>query len=392
MSAPVQRPRLHLMTASRLRSINTCMRQHEFRYELGITPVVDAAALRFGTVMHLGLESWWRAFAEGVAETALDRALVAVTESIERSAERGAPTMDAFETARVMAMLAGYDARWHSFAATCEVIGVEVPFLLPMLHPQTGEPARGWRIAGKMDGVLRLADGRVAVLEHKGSSDDVTIGSDYRRKLLLDAQVSHYFDGVTSLGLTAEVCIYDVLVKPKTRPAEATPPEKRRYTQPSDKACPECNRKRNATPPPHTDTAGRTCANGRIVTDPGGALYAGMREFAETPEEYGARVIADVMGDLDGHFHHVEVSRLPHEQVNHREDVWFAAKEVMHARHNGVHRRNTHACFKFGRCPYLDVCEGTARVDDPARFKRVSDPHVELTDAQPQTATTGEDR
>jgi hypothetical protein len=83
---------------------------------------------------------------------------------------------------------------------------------------------RGAHLAdrGKLDGLLRLADGRVAILEHKTTSSDARSGSDYRRRLTLDPQVGTYFEGCEALGTPAEVCVWDVLQKPAIRPLRAT--------------------------------------------------------------------------------------------------------------------------------------------------------------------------
>jgi hypothetical protein len=52
---------LELLTASRLSSFRACARLHYFRYHLGIRPAVESDTLRFGTLVHLGLEAWWKA-------------------------------------------------------------------------------------------------------------------------------------------------------------------------------------------------------------------------------------------------------------------------------------------------------------------------------------------
>jgi hypothetical protein len=46
--------------------------------------------------------------------------------------------------------------------------------------------------AGKIDGIVRLGDGRTAIRETKTSSDDITPASDYVRRLLIDNQISGY--------------------------------------------------------------------------------------------------------------------------------------------------------------------------------------------------------
>lgn len=53
-----------ILTNSRVRCFQTCRRKHFYRYELGIERRDDdeAHALRFGSLMHLALEAWWRGF------------------------------------------------------------------------------------------------------------------------------------------------------------------------------------------------------------------------------------------------------------------------------------------------------------------------------------------
>lgn len=50
-----------LLTHSRLACARRCQREHKFRYIDGIRPVAEAATLRFGSLIHRGLEAWWRA-------------------------------------------------------------------------------------------------------------------------------------------------------------------------------------------------------------------------------------------------------------------------------------------------------------------------------------------
>ena len=49
-----------LLTASRLAVARRCQREHKHRYFDGLRPAVDAEALRFGSLIHLGLEAWWK--------------------------------------------------------------------------------------------------------------------------------------------------------------------------------------------------------------------------------------------------------------------------------------------------------------------------------------------
>jgi hypothetical protein len=63
-----------ILTTSRLSSFRACPRLHKLRYVDGYRPAVEADVLRFGTLVHRGLEAWWRAD----QESRLDAALTAV--------------------------------------------------------------------------------------------------------------------------------------------------------------------------------------------------------------------------------------------------------------------------------------------------------------------------
>jgi hypothetical protein len=52
---------LPVLSASRLRAARSCQRLHRFQYLDGIRPAVEADTLRFGSLIHRGLEAWWKA-------------------------------------------------------------------------------------------------------------------------------------------------------------------------------------------------------------------------------------------------------------------------------------------------------------------------------------------
>jgi hypothetical protein len=51
----------NLLTTSRLSSARACQRLHKYRYADGFRPVREAESLRFGSLIHKGLEAWWKA-------------------------------------------------------------------------------------------------------------------------------------------------------------------------------------------------------------------------------------------------------------------------------------------------------------------------------------------
>lgn len=324
MNAP--RDTRQILTASRLKVARGCRRQHHNAFDLGIKSAAESEAARFGTLVHLGLEAWWRA----TGDERLSMALAAM--QVEA---------DAFDRVRAEEMLRGYHFRWGG--EPYEVLGVESQFVCDLVNPTTSQPSRTWRLAGKIDVIVRdPRDGLVRTVEHKTSSENILPGSDYWRRLRMDGQVSVYFVGAASLGLPAAACLYDVLGKPGQRPFKATPLEDRKFKK-------------------------------------DGTLYANQHEADETPEAYRARLREAIATDPGGHFQRGDVVRLGGDLDEAMLDIWQLAQELREASLAGRFPKNPGNCVQYGRtCPYFAACSGEASLDDPGLFRRVDNIHPEL--------------
>lgn len=329
--------RLPLYTVSQARTYRRCAREALYAYELRTRAVADAGSLRFGTLVHHGLAAWFLA-----AQSGADR-LVAAHASIAANAT---DDVDPFELVRAEELLRGYDARWGEEGL--DVLAVEVEFRAPLRNPQTGAASRTFDLGGKLDAIVRDHHGRVLIVEHKTTSEQIGAGSDYWRKLTLDAQVSTYFVGARALGYEPEACIYDVLGKPKLRPLKATPEVERKL-------------KKDGTP------------------------YAGTRTADETADEFRARFAAYVAEHPAELYQRGEVVRLDDEERDAAHDLWHTAASIREARVSGRWPRNPDGCERYHRmCSYFDVCTRVASLDDASRFQVLDTPHAELSaDAVP---------
>lgn len=316
-----------LLTNSRIKAARACLRLHYLQYDLGYRSTKDAEALRFGSLVHLGLEAWWRA-ADGER---LGAALQAV-----QAANPGP-----FDLAKARVMLAGYDVRWG--AEPYEVVAVEAQFETDLLNPDTGEPSQDWRIAGKIDAIVRdRRDGQLRIVEHKTSASDTTPGSTYFQQLRLDSQISIYFRGSEALGFPVVSCVYDVLGKPQIKPLKATPAESRKYKK-------------------------------------DGTLYASQREADETPEEFEARLIEAIGSDPSRYFQRAEIVRLEDELRDHEVELWEQAEILRASRAVGMAPKNPDSCFRYGReCQFFQACCKQRSLDDESMFVRAINVHPEL--------------
>lgn len=316
---------MELLTKSRLSAVRTCPRLEQFTYQLGYRPVRDADELRFGSAAGNGLDLIWACRVVEVCTLF--------------------PQMDPGDVARLRPMLAGYIARWaDEDEQRYEVLAIEKEFRCPLVNPDTGRPSRTWELAGKFDKLVReRSTGRVYVVEHKTSSKDITPGSAYWARLRMDTQVSVYWTGAKSLGLDLYGVLYDVLGKPKLRPLEATPPDKRKYRKDD------------------------------------GKLYAGQRDTDESLEEFELRVAEAIAEAPEAYFQRCEVVRLEDELKDAMRGIWQRAELMNFARRREHSEPNPDACERWGKlCAFFDVCSGAASIDDPARFTKLSNVHPEL--------------
>jgi hypothetical protein len=351
VEAPTSKEPLALLTQSRLACARACQRLHRIKYEQGYRAQHDTGARHFGTLVHLGLERWWHAkMIGGDHEAQLRAALAAVQQEA-----------DAYTKALAEVMLTAYHHRWKD--EPYEVLAVEIQFVTELRNPQTGAASRTWKLAGKLDVVVRdLRDGNVKFIEHKTSSEDITPGSIYWRRLRMDTQVSVYFAGAASLAFDATECVYDVLGKPGQRPSKVALVE---------------------------DGANVVLgANGERVRTKDGKKWRETADASqgyvlqtrpETPEEYAARLTEAIAADPDRYFARGSVVRIGDEMDHAMADIWDTAKQIQEAKIAGRAPRNPSACMQYGRaCDFIDVCSGMASLDDTTLFTRSDDVHPEL--------------
>jgi hypothetical protein len=318
-----------------------CAREHHLSYELGYRPIEDAESLRIGTLVHAGLELWWKSYP-----------IAAVLYEATQSA------LDEYEAAKIRVMLRGYDARWQGTHNPADVVAVEREVYAPLMNPETGHASRTFELGMKLDVLLGSS-----FVEHKTTAEEIGVGSVYWKRLQMDTQISTYYAGAKSLGHEVTGCLYDVLRKPGLRPSQV--PLK------DEDGCKIV-----------LDAAGE-----RVRTKDGkkwrqtGDTELGyvLQTRLETPEEYEQRLTDEVAENPDKYYQRGEVVRLEHEEREAQLDAWQLAREIREAELAAAHPRNPDACQRFGRmCGFFDVCSGTASLEDESRFVRVVNVHPEL--------------
>jgi len=348
--------RRELLTHSRMSAFKECRRKHWYSYELGLRRIDDARALRMGSAMHDGIDALGNNLGVEVA--------------CERIDTRYANCPDAFDGYRwaiehetMRRLVCAYDWRWGE--SPIENVCVERAFSLPLINPATGRQTPSFDLGGKIDGVVRLEDGRLAVKETKTVSEDIGPDSPLWRRLRMDQQITLYLHAARELGFPVETVLYDVIRKPTI----------------------------DATPVPLTDEDGK-----KIVLDAHGERIrntTGKKEWRQTadvekgyvlqtrsmsPDEWGEKLTADIVSRPDYYFARVEIARLDADIEEFKAELWDVQLSVRDAQKNGRHYRtvNRNSC---GFCTYFDLCCTGQEINPaypPAGFTILTDPHPEL--------------
>lgn len=283
------------ITNSELSTIKRCERNHYYRYVMLRTVAGRAQALADGTAVHEWLEDFW----------------------LPGNGQR-IPSSPGLR-----ALCKGYQARYLNDNYETLAVEKELTFTIN----------ENIRIALKLDGLIRDADGKLWVLEHKTSSQDTSAGSQYWQALRIDTQISTYVLACHVNGIEVEGVLYDVLDKPRLKQLQATPEADRKYT--------------------------------KAKKDQPSRLYAGQRDTDETDGEFEARVIADIAEDPDKYYRR-EFIRVSDEQITEAagELREWALRAVMNAGRVNLPVRNSAGCMKWGRlCDYFPVCSKATQIE-----------------------------
>lgn len=321
-----------------------CHRAYKLAYVDLKRPVVTSEALSFGTAMHELLEHYWKREGFGPINTG-----------------------DEFRDVTLRELFDGYVRRWlDEDLENYEPVGAEVYFEAPLMNPETGGMSKTWKLAGKIDAIAReKRTGKVVIVEHKTTSQDIGPGSDYWKKIPIDGQVSGYYVGAQVNGYDAQDCVYDVIRKPAIRPSSSVPVlDDDGLKIVVDEVTGERVMKKDGTP---RQSAGEGM---KLLT----------RE--ELPCEYAERLRDDIYARPDYYYARLNVARSSDDLAEYLFDMWAVGREIADAERMGRFSRNPNACSIYGQCEYFDVCTGCASIDDVNLFRTAESPNEELDNTQ----------
>ena len=344
------------LTNSRIESFKTCRRRHWFAYELGLRKELDAKALRMGTAFHAGVEALANRadISDAISEAIRSYPMLpAATEEQDHE--------NTIELSTVRCLISAYAWRWSE--SPLEYLATEQAFSIPLLNPETGRPTPNFELAGKIDGIARMEDGRLAVVEHKLLGEPIEPEADLWRRLRIDSQISIYVYAARRLGYEVDCVLYDVAKKPTIKP----------------------------TAVPVLDADGLKVvvdADGqRVMTKQGKPRQTASTEDGYTvlsrdmtQEEWEAKLMTDIGERPEYYFARVEIPRLNNEIQEVVAELWDIQRTIREAQLKGRWYRT---CNR-NTCPFCSYYELCSTGYDPASgtpegFDRVDDVNPELT-------------
>lgn len=343
-----------LLTHSRIQSFKTCRRSAYFAYEMGLRRTDDAKALRMGSAGHAGVEVLGKG-----------GSLAEACKAVRSYYTDCPPHFDSYqweiEQETMLRLVCAYQWRWKN--AGIANVATEFAFRLPLMNPETGKSTPSFDLAGKIDGIVRLEDGRLAVKETKFLGEDLGSDSSLWRRLRRDAQISIYMLAARKSGFDVSTVFYDVVRKPTI----------------------------SATAVPLTDDNGL-----KIVLDRAGERVrnaTGKKEWRQTgdvergwilqtrpmiAQEWGDKLTEDIVSRPDFYFARREVARLDSDLAETESELWEIQLAMRDAQKSGHWYRSVgkNTC---PYCPYDVVCD--TPVDPrtlPIGFELLTNKHPEL--------------
>ncbi len=321
-------------------------------------------ALRIGSIFHLAMEAMAKIHAPtGTAEreaAELEAIRLATSQYDEPRPSWLDPDQWEVERQIVYRMLFAYRWRWSQ--QNLAFVATEQVFHQP-LRTKYGTVAmtpdkKPWMRAGVIDKIVQTEEGRLCVMEHKTSSEDVTPGSRYWDRRRMDRQLGYYMAAARDMGFDVTGVIYDVMRKPQTRPKLLTITETRAFLGLDEKKQDrvglyageqsEINIDRDAT----GEILGVHVDEYRAEIQP---MNTGVR-MRETPNMYGARIFTDILAEPDKYFAREEIPITDADIDEAMQDADHYSLLINRCRETGYWPKNNDACDDWGGCEYFPLC------------------------------------
>ncbi len=380
------------ISASLLSCFKACAFRCYAKYVLGIIPDVDTDALRMGTGWHEVLEILGTKpdavcpkcanegqknpdcpLCEGTDITP-DNMMEAVVRHLNIAyADRPVSKTETewlTERAILLYSTAGYN--WRYSNDDYEVVAEELSFTLPLRNPTTGRALPNVTIVGKIDKITKSPEGIYYIDEHKSTSSSLDSDSTFWSHLNLDSQTTLYPYAARVLQLKGDLeqygigpdaplisgVRYDAWHKPGIRPKALTQAESKAFV-----ASREYMGENFAL---INGADGLIEVNG-IEAEVTPGKKEGTFAIKETPDMYGARLLADIAERPEFYFARQPIPRVEADFKRFENELYGIYKTLKFVTALDGFWHNEQQCEATFRCPYTTTCYNNVTLD-PAKL------------------------
>lgn len=382
------------ISATSIQAFKACPQRFRLAYREGLRRDRDTEALRIGTSWHLLHEVFRNAMSAGATqEEAIEEIIDTLNQRYDELGEYMVPEEIAWERQMLVTSFIGY--LWYYQDDDIEYLHQEIKFELPIQNPHgMNVPLANAARVGKIDHLIRWRN-VVGVLERKSTTRAIDPQADYWDKSQKDTQVSMYALALLDMMPTLEAdygielrdtdnlgnTLYDVWRRPSSKQKALTQGDTATFIETGE----YCGQEFEVT----TNEDGDIWINGiRARIKEGKKANA----IIETPEMYGARLLADIQERPEYYFQRKDIARTKKQLDTFRRELYSLYALQLYCERTSAWYENESQCRATFHCEFIPVCfgAGAESVCDgkttPDGFKRI---FVDLT-CEGQGVTEGE--
>jgi hypothetical protein len=339
--------KIHL-SYSAISCFKACHMRYYGQYVLGIRKIEDSEAQRIGTNWHSIME---------IADD-MDAVLVLLNERYGNVPNHMDKEKLEIERIKLLYTLTGYN--WNYQNDDIEVIATEIPFEISVINPETGRALPNVINKGKIDRFIRL-DGQIFVMDHKSTSNSVDPDSRLWKKLNLDTQMNNYVYAARRLqaegkleqyDITKEDTItgayYDCWHKPGISPKKLSQGDSKKFVEDGM----YCDQEFEVV---DYGDAGGIHVNGMSVEVEPGAKE-GTFAIRETPEMYGARLLAEIVAEPGKYFGRKELTKTDLQIERFEWELYNIYQNIKDMKRTGHWYGDESQCEATFSCDFIPYC------------------------------------
>ena len=355
------------LSASRITDFRDCPTRYKLPVIDRIVPDTEPEPFRMGTNWHdiqhmMGMQGFSKLTAPNASQVDFEGLLIDYLNKMYEQCP-ASKTLEEWAVEQNMFLYTAWAYFEHYSDTDVKIIASELPFELPVLHPETGRAVPNVRLRGKIDKIVEYPNRGMFIREYKSTSSSVEDDSSFWKNLRMAMQPSIYYDAAIRLGYPIKGIEYDVWRKPTIKPKTLTQTLTRDFLDTGKYIGEEF------------DVLDSSSTGDPILIDNEQAeILPGKRGFAikETPRMYGIRLLHDIRERPHFYFNRREITRSDQDMESYRWQLYNIHTTLRTMISKGCWYKNEKQCEATFKCGYIPICYDGVDVNEriPDGFRR----------------------